>query len=214
MRRALHSLQRDLYPLSFKFRLIPGVYGALSPLLPAGCCHLVFLVPYHSLLFHLSLFSVMALIRTAVVFLTLDRFPLLWCEHEDDRDTLCIVPEFKGAAASDVTDHSLLLSSSSDSLSPFIVSSLVNSLLLCVRCRTLTTEVNINDFGVRSPLNGLTIVILFDFKSLPKIRFKFVGAENHNRLHCTTHGTSILERSAMLKISFSCWKMVVDDTHS
>ena len=78
------------------------------PLLPAGCCHLVFVVPHHSLLFHLSLFSVMAFSRTAVVFLTLDSLFLFWDEHEDDRDTLCIVPEFKGAAASGVTDHSSL----------------------------------------------------------------------------------------------------------
>ena len=67
--------------------------------------------------------------------------------------TLCIVPEIKGAAASDVTDHSLLLSSSSSSpseeegvkfsltLHPFI--SLFTPHLLCVRCRTLATEVNI-----------------------------------------------------------------------
>ena len=42
-------------------------------------------------------------------------------------------------------------------------------------------------------------VILLIFKSLPKIRFKFVGAENHQRLHCTTHGTSILKSNATLK---------------
>ena len=82
-------------------------------MLSAGYCHQVFVVPYHSLLFHLSLFSVMAPFETAVVFFTLDRFPLLWREHEDDKGTLCIVPEFKSAAASDVTDHSLLISSSS-----------------------------------------------------------------------------------------------------
>ena len=60
------------------------------PLLPAGCGHLIFVVPYHSLLFHLSFFSVMALFRTTVVFLTLDSLFLLWDEHEDDTDTLCI----------------------------------------------------------------------------------------------------------------------------
>ena len=77
------------------------------------------------------------------------------------------VPEFKKAAASDVTDHSLLLSSSSSSeeegvklsltLHPFI--SLLTLHFLCVRCRTLVTEANIHDFGVRSPLNGLTTAL-------------------------------------------------------
>ena len=36
-------------------------------------------------------------------------------EHEDDTDTLCMVPGSKGAAASDVADHSLLLCSSASS---------------------------------------------------------------------------------------------------
>ena len=88
-------------------------------------------------------------------------------EHEDDRDTLCMVREFKVAAASDVTDHLSLLSSSSSSpseeegvkfsvtLHPF--TSVLTSHFLCVRCRTLATEVNIHDFGVRSPLIGRTI---------------------------------------------------------
>ena len=31
------------------------------------------------------------------------------------------------------------------------------------------------------------------------MRFKFVGAENHNRLHCTTHGTSIFKSNAVRK---------------
>ena len=159
---------RDLYPLSFRFRLLPGVHGALSPAVPRGLLPPGFrgTIPFSAFsTYHFSLswpFS-----ETAVVFLTLDRFPLLWAEHEDDRDTLCIVPEFKGAAASDVTDHSLLLSSSSSSpqeeegvkfsltLHPFI--SLVTLHFLCVRCKTLATEANIHDFGVRSPLNGLTI---------------------------------------------------------
>ena len=63
------------------------------PLLPAGCYHLAFVDPYHSLLFHLSCFSVVASFRTTVVFLTMDRLPLLGDEHEDGRDTLCIVSE-------------------------------------------------------------------------------------------------------------------------
>ena len=74
-------------------------------LLPADCCHRGFVVPYHSLLFHLSL----------VVFLTLDSLFLLWDEHQDDRDTLCIVPELKEATASGNTNHSSQLSSSSSS---------------------------------------------------------------------------------------------------
>ena len=69
----------------------------------------------------------------------------------------------KGAAAADVSDHSLLLCSSSSSPSeeegvcfsftrhPFI--SLLIPLSLCV----LATEVNIHDFGVCFPPNGLTI---------------------------------------------------------
>ena len=58
----------------------------------------------------------MALFRTAVVFLTLDRFPLLWSEHED-RDTFCMVLGSREAAASDVSDHSLLHCSISSSSS-------------------------------------------------------------------------------------------------
>ena len=57
----------------------------------------------------------MAFFRTAVVFLTLDRFLLLSGEHEDDRDTLCMVVGSRGTAALDVSDHSLLHCSSSSS---------------------------------------------------------------------------------------------------
>ena len=48
-------------------------------------------------------------------FLNAGSFPSLWSEHEDDKGTLCIAPGSKGAAASDVPDHSLLLCSSSSS---------------------------------------------------------------------------------------------------
>ena len=146
-----------------------------------------------------------------------------------------MVPGPKGAAAADVSDHSLLLCSSSSSPSeeeegvyfsltrhPFI--SLLIPLSLCVCCRTLATEVNIHDFGVCFPPSGFTIASMiaplttswyfFYFKSLPKIRFKSVGAENHSRLPCTTHRTSILKSSAMLKILPPAWKIVLDDTHS
>ena len=45
----------------------------------------------------------MAFIKTAIVFLQLDNF-FLWNDHDDDKDTLCIVHELKGAAASGVTE--------------------------------------------------------------------------------------------------------------
>ena len=154
--------------------MLPGVFRVLSPAAPSGCCHLVFVGPYDSLLFHLSLFCVMALFRTAVVFLTLDRIPLLRGKHEDDRDSLCIVPEFKGAAASNLTDHSSLLSSSSSSpseeegvkisltLHSFI--SLLTLHFLCIRCGircALFTE------WFHNSLHDSTVdvlVILFDFQ--------------------------------------------------
>ena len=65
------------------------------PLLPAGCCHRVFVVPYQSLLFHLSFFSVTARFRTAVVFLTIDSLCLLWDAHEDERETCALLLSFK-----------------------------------------------------------------------------------------------------------------------
>ena len=52
------------------------------------------------------------------------------------------------------------------------------------------------------------------YNSVPWMRFKSVGAENHNKHHCTTHGTSNLKSSAMLIISSSCWINVLDVTHS
>ena len=88
--------------------MFPGVYGALPSVPPAGRCHLSFVKPYRSLLLHLSFFSVFAFFKTAVVFLTLDFFLLLSGEHEDDRDTVCMVLASRGAAASDVSDHPLL----------------------------------------------------------------------------------------------------------
>ena len=110
-------------------------------------------------------------------------------------------------------------------LAPSILSSpCYLSHFLSVRFSTLATEVSIHDIGVRSPLNGRTMASLVAllttswyfliFKSRPIIRFKFVGAENYNRLHCTTHGTSILKSSTMLQMSSSCWIIVLDDTHS
>ena len=174
--------------------------------LPAGCCHLVFVAPYHSLLFHVSLFSVIFQNRSCLF--------VHWTvyDHDDDRDTLRTVPELNEATASSITNHSSLLSSSSSSLSdeesatilfyhPSI--SLFTSHFLCVLCRSLATDVNMHDLGVCSPPIGRTIAsriaqlttswYFLIFNSCPKIRFKSVGAENHNRLHCTTLGTSILK---------------------
>ena len=55
---------------------------------------LVFDEPYHSLLFHFSFFSVVAFQKKRLLFcLMLDLSLLLLSgEHEDDRDTLCMVP--------------------------------------------------------------------------------------------------------------------------
>ena len=109
-------------------------------------------------------------------------------QHADDRDTLCIL-ELKGTTASGITNHSSLLSSSSSSPSeeegavfPLIIHPsifLFNSHFLCVRCRTLATDVNMHDKGVCSPPNGRTeasmIALLttswyfWIFNSYPKI---------------------------------------------
>ena len=102
--------------LSFHFRV--GLASShvswelCPPSPPAGCCHRVFVFPYQSLLRHLSLVSVMARFRTAVVFSTLDSLFLLWNEHEAERETLCIVSELKEATSSDVGNHSSSSSSS------------------------------------------------------------------------------------------------------
>ena len=93
------------FHLPFGFACSHATWELYNPLHPAGCCHLVFVVSYQSLLFHLSLFSVMAFFSTAVVFLTLDSLFLFQDEQEDDRDTLCIVSELKEAAASDTSNH-------------------------------------------------------------------------------------------------------------
>ena len=48
---------RDLFPLSFWFHVLQVSTELCLPLLPTGCCHLVVVVPCHSLLFHLYHFS-------------------------------------------------------------------------------------------------------------------------------------------------------------
>ena len=182
-----------------------------SPLFPADCCHFVFVIPCQSLLFHFSLFSVMARFRTVVVFSTQDSLFLFWNDHEDERDTLCIVPELKEAASSDVDNLSSPFSSSASpsedecSRLPLINHSFVflfTSHFLGVLKRTFATDVNMHDLGVCSPPNGRKIVsaiassatlwYFFDvqFNSSPKIRFNLVGAENQNSLRCTTHGAT------------------------
>ena len=165
LRRALCSPQRFLFTFlsvlrvpkhlrSFALRCFPRV---------AATC-----LSWSRTIIYFSIFHFVAFFNTAVVFLTLDLFHLLSGEHEDDRDTLCMVLGSRGAAASHVSDHSLRhcsISSSSPeekegvcfSLTrhPFI--SLLIPLFLCMRCRTLTTEVNMHDFGVCFPPNGFTM---------------------------------------------------------
>ena len=97
---------------------------------------------------------------------------------------------------------------------------------LCVVCvvglwppsLTYTTSVCVfllSGFITASMMAPLTTSLYFlIFNSAPKMRFQSVGAENHNRLHCTTRGTSILKSITMLKISSSCWIVVLDVTHS
>ena len=121
---------RDFFPLTFRFYMLPGIVELFHPLLPEGCFHLFIVVPYHCLLFHFSLFSVLAFFSLA-----LDSLFLLRCEHEDDKDTLRIFPELKEAAASDFNNHSSLVSSSSSSPSEDEVQySLLSSILPCVYC--------------------------------------------------------------------------------
>ena len=69
---------------------------------------------------------------------------------------LCMVPASKVAAASGVPDHSMLLCKVLSHPPSFHL--LVNTtLFVCACCRTLATEVNMHDFGVRFPLKGLTV---------------------------------------------------------
>ena len=178
--------------------MFPSVYGALSPaafrgLLPPG-----FVEPYHSL--H---FAALYISKTAVVFSTLDLFLLLLSgEHEDDRDTLCMVPGLKGAGAASVSNHSLLLCSSSSfpseeegvcfSFTHHPVISLLIPLSLYVCSRTLATEFSIHDFGVCFPPNGFTSASMIAplttpwyfliFISVPKMRFTTGSIVPHARV--------------------------------
>ena len=126
------------------------------PLLPAGCSFLVFMVPYKSLLFHLSLFSVMAL-STNVVFSTLDSLFLLRDEHEDVRVTLCTVPELKEAASTDTSKHSSHFFCVHHHQRMRVECSLschpsFHLLAHSSTSRTLPTVVNMHDLGVCVPL--------------------------------------------------------------
>ena len=88
----------------------PRIVRTLSSHL-AGCCQRDFVLPYHSLLCHLSHFSVVARFKTAVAFFTFDSLLLLGEEHEEERDTRCMVSASKEAVASDGCNHSSLHSS-------------------------------------------------------------------------------------------------------
>ena len=90
LRRALCSPQRLIH-FPFGVARSQATTELCPPLLPTGCCHLCFMEPHDSLLLHLSVVSVTAFLIIAVVFLTLDFFLLLSGEHEDDRDSLCVV---------------------------------------------------------------------------------------------------------------------------
>ena len=151
-----HSVvRRDLYPLSFLFRVFPGVYGALSPAASHGLLPPGFRGSVPLSAFPLIIFSVITFFRTAIVFLTLDSLFLLWDEHEDDRDTLCMVPESKRDRGfrcyrSFITAFVFIIISirgrGCDILSYLHPSNtLFTPHLLCVLCRTLATDVNMHD---------------------------------------------------------------------
>ena len=111
----------------------------------------LFVFPYPSPLCHFTLFSVMAFISTTVVFITLDSLFLLWDEHEDESETVCIVPELTEVTSSDFGTHSFLLLSSSSShqkmsFQEFLLSSILPShsshATLCVFCAGLLTRMS------------------------------------------------------------------------
>ena len=88
-------------------------------------------------------------------------------EHEDERDTRCMVSELKEAVASDFSSHSSLHSSLSSSTKgrssrlPLIIHppiSLFTPHFLCVLCRTFATDANMHDLGVCSHPNGPEIM--------------------------------------------------------
>ena len=103
--------------------------------------------------------------------------------------SLCIVPELKEAASSNISNRSSPHSSSSS------CQLLVHSPHLGCS-RTLATDVNMHDLGVCSPPNGRTIASMiamlttswYLLNSSPEILFNLVSAENPNRLHHTTNG--------------------------
>ena len=74
--------------------------------------------------------------------------------------------------------------------------------LLCTFCTTLATDLIIPSLGACLPRNGREIAYIIALSttsryflilcSRPRLLFSSVGAENYNRLHCTTHGTLIL----------------------
>ena len=139
---------KDTYPLFFKFRVLPSVSKALSPVTPSVLLPPGFLGA-NSLLFHPSLLFVMAFFKTAVDFLTLDRFPRFWGGQNIDKNTVYIVCFFLHHQINE-TRKSL----NSFSHPPFF-HLFINSFVFWVRCRTLATEFNKDDFGEPFPLNRL-----------------------------------------------------------
>ena len=118
-------------------------YHANSDLLhPVLAVAIATVLPYHSLLCHLSRFAVMALFRTSVVFFTFDSLPLFLEEHEEGRETRFMVSKLTDAVSSDSCSHSSLHSSLSSSSAkgrssrlPFIIHpsiSMFTPYLLCV----------------------------------------------------------------------------------
>ena len=95
--------------------------------------------------------------KTAVCFYTFDNLSLLGEEHEDDRDTRCMVCELKEAVASDGSSHSLLHSSLSSSSKCKFSSLPIPHLLVHVPasfCHAPAIVVNMHDLGVCLPSSG------------------------------------------------------------
>ena len=154
-------------PLSLRHGDVSRIVRTLTTftscwLLPSGLCSSV-----HSLPCHLSRFSVMARFGTAVVFVTLDSILPSLEEHEDGKETWCMVSESKEAVASDSCSHSSLFSSMSSSPAwcrssrlPLINHPSISLSTLhfrCVLCCTVATDVNIHDVGVCFPPSGLEV---------------------------------------------------------
>ena len=143
---ALLALSLPLSPRDF---FVHECVGHSTTLLPAGCCHLIFVEQYHSLLFHLSLFSFMAFFQTLLFF---QRFFLLSGDHETEQTHLVHGYWAKKATAANASDKPIQLCSSSSPKEeeknvcfsfirhPFFTNS--------TYCQTLAIEITIHDFGL------------------------------------------------------------------